>query len=376
MTKHHDLRLVTPEFDSKLMDLIIEFDFLQKKSLAGSTPPLLFFQLKMLFYTIESVFSARIEGNNTTIIDYIQQKSIEEKSQNLNVREIENIEESISYIHAINSKDITINRLLISELHQKVVSNLTSEGSKTPGVYRKQNISIGKSTHIPPDFTQISSYMDELFQFIAKPDDSKYNLLKVAIAHHRFTWIHPFDNGNGRVVRLLTYAMLLKLDCIGSDRIINPTAVFCIDRNEYYEALSKADVGDNAGMLFWCEYMLSGLKRELDKIDLLTDYEYLQKNILKNTINYSLERDYLSSREAKILRLFLKKPLIQSIDIQTLTGNKVPASVSRIIRLLLDHGLIIAEQPNSRKYSINLNSKHLTAGLIISLKQCGLLGSD
>ena len=37
-----------------------------------------------------------------------------------------------------------------------------------------------------------------------------FDLIKVAIAHHRFVWIHPFGNGNGRVVRLLTYALLIK----------------------------------------------------------------------------------------------------------------------------------------------------------------------
>ena len=44
-----------------------------------------------------------------------------------------------------------------------------------------------------------------------KDDSPKYDLLKVAIAHHRFVWVHPFSNGNGRTVRLFTYAMLVKL---------------------------------------------------------------------------------------------------------------------------------------------------------------------
>ena len=47
--------------------------------------------------------------------------------------------------------------------------------------------------------------MEELVAFINRRDPPKYDLMKVAIAHHRFGWIHPFSNGNGRVVRLLTY---------------------------------------------------------------------------------------------------------------------------------------------------------------------------
>jgi len=65
------LQLVEPSFDSPLTDLIIELDYLRKKSLEGSTHPQVFFQLKHIFHTLESIGSARIEGNNTTIAEYI-----------------------------------------------------------------------------------------------------------------------------------------------------------------------------------------------------------------------------------------------------------------------------------------------------------------
>lgn len=51
--------------------------------------------------------------------------------------------------------------------------------------------------------------MQELTAFINAADPPKYDLIKVALAHHRFGWIHPFGNGNGRVVRLLTYSLLI-----------------------------------------------------------------------------------------------------------------------------------------------------------------------
>ncbi|WP_171253366.1 Fic family protein, partial [Acinetobacter baumannii] len=68
----------------------------------------------------------------------------------------------------------------------------------------------------------------------------------VALAHHRFGWIHPFGNGNGRVVRLFTYSLLIKygFNVTTGGGILNPTAVFCNDRNKYYEMLSIADNGD------------------------------------------------------------------------------------------------------------------------------------
>ena len=72
--KHFDLKLVEPSFESKVTDLIIELDYLRKKFLGGSTPPYIFFQIKHIFHMLESIGSARIEGNRTTILEYIETK--------------------------------------------------------------------------------------------------------------------------------------------------------------------------------------------------------------------------------------------------------------------------------------------------------------
>lgn len=115
--------------------------------------------------------------------------------------------------------------------------------------------------------------MNELFEFINNHDSHKYSLLKTAIAHHRFVWIHPFTNGNGRTVRLFTYAMLVKLGFnVDAGRIINPTAIFCSSRENYYKYLGQADSATEEGILSWCEYMLKGLKDEIEKIDKLLDF--------------------------------------------------------------------------------------------------------
>ena len=74
MFKHYDLQLVEPSFGSELTDLIIELDHLRKKRLGGTTHPIVFFQLKHIFHTLESIGSARIEGNRTTIAEFIETK--------------------------------------------------------------------------------------------------------------------------------------------------------------------------------------------------------------------------------------------------------------------------------------------------------------
>jgi hypothetical protein len=72
--KHFDLHLVDPPFGSELNTLILELDYLRKKHLRGTTHPKIFYQLKNIFYLLESIGSARIEGNRTTIAEYIERK--------------------------------------------------------------------------------------------------------------------------------------------------------------------------------------------------------------------------------------------------------------------------------------------------------------
>lgn len=96
-----------------------------------------------------------------------------------------------------------------------------------------------------PEYLLIDEYMYKLFDFINNEDGAKYDLLKIATAHHRFVWIHPFTNGNGRTVRLFTYAMLVKLGFnVSAGRILNPTDIFCNNRKDYYHMtiLSKENI--------------------------------------------------------------------------------------------------------------------------------------
>jgi Fic family protein len=374
---HYDLKLVKPLFDSDLTDLIIELDYLRKKPLGGSTHPKVFFQLKHIFHTLESIGSARIEGNNTTIAEYIETKLEESKIVPSGIKEIQNIEKAMAFIEE-NVKDYPINKAFLSEMHKMIVDGLlpppNGEGDLTPGTYRKINLKINRSSHLPPDWLRVDDYMSELIDFVNRRDSPKYDLLKAAIAHHRFVWIHPFGNGNGRTVRLFTYAMLVKTGFnVNVGRIINPTAVFCSNRNDYYNNLSQADTGIEAGILRWLEYVLKGLKEEIEKIDKLLDYEYLKKEILIPSITYSLERKYLTDIESKILKKVVDKQKVQAADFKEFFEGKVHAEISRQIRKLIDKRMLIPESPSARKYVIRFDNNYLLRGIIKSLGERGFL---
>lgn len=71
---HHDLQLLNPRLDSPLLDVLTDLEHLRRLEIRGSTPPPVFRQLKEVFHLLESLASARIEGNHTTLADFVEAK--------------------------------------------------------------------------------------------------------------------------------------------------------------------------------------------------------------------------------------------------------------------------------------------------------------
>ena len=88
--------------------------------------------------------------------------------------------------------------------------------------------------YCPP--VQVRSEMENLLQWLAS-SPSVDPLVQSAWLHHRFTQIHPYQDGNGRVARALTTLVLLKADLL-------PLVIDRDLRSLYVEALEQADVGD------------------------------------------------------------------------------------------------------------------------------------
>ncbi len=115
------------------------------------------------------------------------------------------------------------------------------------GQFRKIDVKV--SEHIPPKFYQVREMMAEFIKdlkirLIHLPStfDLKYinDLCELlAWAHHRFLWIHPFQDYNGRISRLLNNVILLNLNLPPIElKVETPTG-----RKTYVQALQKADNG-------------------------------------------------------------------------------------------------------------------------------------
>lgn len=374
--RHQDLSLLNPAFDSPLVDVVTELEHLRRLRLEGSTPTQVFLELKTIFHMLESLGSARIEGNHTMLADYVESR-LEEQPATLSdqLREMANIEEAMGFIeeHFEPGQDVTEH--LIRELHALAVRELQREGDATPGAYRSGSVQIAKSEHLPPDPVQVPQYMSELVGFINRKDAAKYDLIKVALAHHRFAWIHPFGNGNGRVVRLLTYTLLIKygFNVRAGGRVLNPTAVFCNDRDRYYAMLGQADTGSPEGREAWCIYVLQGMLEELQKVDRLTDSGYLLARVLEPALHYARERELLTQQEQRVLLKTAEIGVAKANDFKDVLPGMTDTQRTYQIRKLVERKMLVPIHEGARQYTVGFSNNYLIRGVIQALSNEGFI---
>jgi len=369
-----------PSWGSDLANIILDLEKLRTKQLGGNVPPYIFFQLKDLFQILETIGSARIEGNNTTLSEYVE-KIIEEESPDEQSTEIHNLEEAIDFIEQSVTSGSLIDRALISEIHKILTNKLSpppkGEGSRYPGDLRKNEVTINNSGHKPPSALVLQEYFNALIDFINAPHKEQYQLLMVAIAHHRFEHIHPFDNGNGRMGRLLNYALLIKLGFqVRNGRILNPSTVFYTDRDRYYDMLSRADSLSPDDILAWCEYFLSGLKNEIEKIDSLLSIAYVREQLLYPMLDLSREREYITELEYKVLKYLIQKEDM-SMKAQELEHFGITASKkkSEVISKLRDKKILTPIKEGGRIYTISFVNNYLLRSVMEILNKEGFVSN-
>lgn len=367
-----------PSWGSDLVNIILDLEKLRTKRLGGDVPPYIFFQLKEIFHILETLGSARIEGNNTTLSEYVE-KIIEKNIKDESDDEISNLENAIDFIENNTDQDTILNRAFISEVHKILTKGLTppptGEGSKYPGELRNHNVKIKSSGHTPPEYFILPEYFEKFVEFINLPHKEQNQLLMVAIAHHRFEYIHPFDNGNGRMGRLLNYAFLIKLGFqVKNGRIINPSSVFYTDRDKYYDMLSRTDSLKHEDILAWCEYFLLGLKNEIEKIDSLLDKEYVQKEVLLPMLKIALESQHITRQEFDILEYLIRKDEMamksEELSILGINDSKRKAIV---MGKLKDKGMIIPLTEGGRIYTIKFVNNYLLRSIMNVLKEKGFV---
>jgi Fic family protein len=348
---HQDLALLNPAFDSALVDVGLELEYLRRLRLGGSTPPSVFFQLKRIFHMLESLGSARIEGNHTTLADYVESRlEVQSAPPSDHLREMANIETAMGYIEEQFQPGQDITEHFVRELHQLTVEGLVREGDVTPGAYRMHSVSISRSDHLPPESrAQVDQYMSELVAFVNRADPPKY--------------------------RLLTYALLIKygFNVKAGGRVLNPTAVFCNDRDRYYAMLGRADTGTLDGKEAWCVYVLEGMRDELKKVDRLADQEYLQERILIPALRHARERALVTPTEERVLLKTAQLGRVMKKDLEVAMPEMNDTQRTYQIRKLVERKMLMPIAEGARQYTLGFSNSYLIRGVIRSLSAEGFI---
>lgn len=246
--------------------------------------------------TVEWTYNSNsIEGNTLTLRE--TQMVIEEgltiggKSLREHFEAV-NHHDAIALVESLVSDSYLMNTSDIMAIHTLVLQRI---GKEFGGRYRTHGVRISGANFIPPNALKVSDLMDDLIQWVNHEATDLHLLVKAAIYHHRFVWIHPFFDGNGRTVRLSFNLLLLQAG-------FPPAIILTADRKKYYRALDQANKGDYSKLVL---LILQAAERTLDIYlshldNTYEDYKPILDIVSEPDIPYSQEYVSLLARKGQI----------------------------------------------------------------------------
>lgn len=190
-----------------------------------SLPPQIAASLAELVRSMNCYYSNLIEGHDTHPID-IERALKEDFSNDAKKRDLQlEAKAHIAVQKWIDGGGLADRSLTVDgirETHERFCELLPEEmlwmehpGAKEkirviPGEFRKHDVEVGRHVAVSPGAVpRFLKRFEEAYAKLGKTD----SIIAAATAHHRLLWIHPFIDGNGRVARLMSHAVLLeKLD--------------------------------------------------------------------------------------------------------------------------------------------------------------------
>lgn len=334
--------LTLQQWDDEILGLVIDIEGL-KGSLNSPAIGLETISSIQRWVKIENaIWSNRIEGNQTTAAELeagLEGKLPKDEKKRFKVLETTNhykAEQFIdNFLEDSESDNPILSESMIRECHKILMDGIPvdADGVESPGEYRRKKVSITVSSHIPPEHLSVPALMQELVSF-SRTTDKKNRLINSAIAHHRFAWIHPFENGNGRSARLFTYAMLKEGKFHFNGMVSLPRA-FEREKDRYYKNLNLADQGD---LVAWIKYFLRTLHSELQKWELRLRADGMQKSFDTLLLSLRAKGEISKSELATLSHAFLFG-VVTNPDVQKVAGvTRVQAS--RILTSLAKKGYI------------------------------------
>lgn len=353
---------------SELPNLVIDLER-KAAALEGKINPGVAQVLEEHMRVINSYYSNLIEGHNTHPHDI--RKAMEGKySEDPAKRDLQL--ESLAHISvqeqlrdlAVSPIDLLkpqcfndIHRMFYEKLPDRLRFVYGEDGNQkevVPGLFRQHGEEVSVGRHIPPKATHIGPLLKRFTEaYRLDYVHGQKRLIAVMAAHHRFAWIHPFLDGNGRVGRLHT-DLFLKTIGLGA------SGVWCLSRGlarnnkDYKIALATADQPrqrdhDGRGalsennLISFCQFMI---KTGIDQV------EYMSSILDLHGMTQRIQR-YIEDRN---------KGLIIGLE-------KIKPEAVRLI----EKAYMFGEFPRSEITSISGLGSSVTRKIVQQLKEDGLL---
>ncbi len=216
-----------------------------------------------------------------------------------------------------------------------------------PGKLRQHDVEVGR--HVPVSPGAVSRFLarfEEVYNALGKSE----TILACAAAHHRLTWIHPFLDGNGRVIRLMSYATLL--DTVDTGGVWSIARGLARNVDVYKQHLANCDRSrrnDLDGRGYLSEENLAGFTRFLletclDQIKFMEDLiqpEKLRKRI-KLWVDEEIALGNLHEKSGLILEVILYRGELPRSEVVHLLGVS-SRTASRVVSGLSEHEVVKSE---------------------------------
>ena len=238
-----------------------------------------------------------------------------------------------------------------------------SEGSQIEvGQYRtnEEHIISGmfgreKIHYIAPSPERVEEDMHKFLTWF-DADEPISSIIRSAVAHFWFVSIHPFEDGNGRLARILS-DMLLARGEKSEFRFYNVSSQINKDKKHYYDILERMQHGDG-DITEWLVWYMQKL------VDALDEAETIITTILNKSFFWQKASSVpMTKRQTKMLNLFLDgyEAKITSKTWATLAKCSKDTAI-RDIQDLLDKNILVEDIPGAKRpsYSIVYDAEDLT----------------
>jgi Fic family protein len=222
-----------------------------------------------------------------------------------------------------------------------------------PGGLRDFMVDVGR--HTPPNFAALPMFLDRFHSFYGDEQILETDrLVAIASAHHRLAWIHPFGDGNGRVIRLQSHAQLLHHG-MASHGLWTLSRGLARWRQRYFAFLEAADQGrrgdldgrgnlSDAALADFCVFFLETMLDQIQFMSGLLGLPALRTRVERYFQFEALHLDRYREELMRVARALVDEGEIPRSRVQEITGKGATVS-AEIAKLGLAEGYFETPSP-------------------------------